>query len=71
LGGDIPFFTPKDVENGAFVVNTLQFITEIGLQNCSSKLFPKGTIFITARGTVGNINIASQNMAMNRSCYAF
>ena len=70
-GGNIPFFTPKDVETGVFVVTTLQSITELGLQNCSSKLFPKGTIFITARGTVGNVNVASQNMAMNQSCYAF
>lgn len=69
-GGLIPFFTPTDNSNSAFSLSTRQNITEAGLVSCSSKLFSKGTIFITARGTVGNINIASQNMAMNQSCYA-
>ncbi|KQS33835.1 restriction endonuclease subunit S [Dyadobacter sp. Leaf189] len=68
--GSVPFFTPKDHENSFFVTETEEHITEMGLKNCSSKLYPKGTIFITARGTVGNINIASTNMAMNQSCYA-
>jgi type I restriction enzyme S subunit len=68
--GTIPFFTPTDTENSFFVISTKETITEIGLKNCSSKLYPKGTIFITARGTVGNLNIASKSMAMNQSCYA-
>ena len=68
--GTIPFFTPADTENSFFVISTKESITEFGLKNCSSKLYPKGTIFITARGTVGNLNIASKNMAMNQSCYA-
>ena len=69
-GGDIPFFTPKDTDDSIFVLKTLDYITEAGLESCSSRLYPKGTIFITARGTVGNINVAAQDMAMNQSCYA-
>ena len=69
--GDIPFYTPSDFSESVFVINTQSSITKLGLSNCSSKLFPKGTIFITARGTVGNVNIASSNIAMNQSCYAF
>ena len=69
-GGNIPFFTPKDTDDSVFVLNTLDYITEAGLESCSSRLYPKGTIFVTARGTVGNINVASQDMAMNQSCYA-
>lgn len=68
--GTIPFFTPRDYQDSFFVTETNLHLTDEGLQNCSSKLYPKGTIFITARGTVGNINIASQDMAMNQSCYA-
>jgi len=45
-------------------------ITKDGLNNCSSRLYSKGTIFITARGTVGKINIASRDMSMSQSCYA-
>ena len=45
-------------------------LTEEGLRNCSSRLYPKDTVFITARGTVGKINLAQTDMAMNQSCYA-
>lgn len=69
-GGDIPFFTPTDSENTVFKITTAQHITIEGLEKSSTKLFEKGTIFITARGTVGNINVAGKNMAMNQSCYA-
>jgi type I restriction enzyme S subunit len=33
-------------------------------------LYRKDTIFITARGTVGKICLAHQDMAMNQTCYA-
>jgi type I restriction enzyme S subunit len=68
--GDIPFFTPADAEDSIYSTSTKQNITEIGLKNSSTKRYSKGTIFVTARGTVGKINIASQDMAMNQSCYA-
>lgn len=68
--GSIPFFTPRDFEDSIFVTKTESHISSDGLKNCSSRLYPKGTIFITARGSVGKINIASMNMAMNQSCYA-
>ena len=68
--GEIPFFTPKDAIDSAYVFMTEKTITESGLKKCNSKLYPKDTVFITARGTVGNINLASKPMAMNQSCYA-
>lgn len=69
-GGEIPFFSPKDSHDGAYCLQTEQRITELGLENCASRLFPKDTIFITARGTVGNLVLAGEPMAMNQSCYA-
>lgn len=68
--GDIPFFTPKDCTNSFYVINTEKQITEVGLSKCNSKLYKAGTVFITARGTVGKLSIAGQDMAMNQSCYA-
>ena len=67
--GTIPFFTPKDAVD-IFVIETDRFITKGGLGNCHTKLYPKGTIFITARGTVGKISLSGIEMAMNQSCYA-
>jgi type I restriction enzyme S subunit len=69
-GGEIPFFTPKDTTESAYVFTTEKTLTETGLKNCNSKLYSKDTVFITARGTVGNINLAAVPMAMNQSCYA-
>ncbi len=68
--GDIPFFTPKDVTDCAFTNNTEKTITELGLSKCNSRLYPKYTLFITARGTVGKLSFAQRPMAMNQSCYA-
>lgn len=68
--GDIPFFTPKDATDFAYTHDTEKSITEAGLKNCNSNLYPKDTVFITARGTVGKINLAQRPMAMNQSCYA-
>ncbi|MBK0403059.1 restriction endonuclease subunit S [Adhaeribacter sp. BT258] len=68
--GEIPFYTPKDASDNFYVLETLKTLTEQGLKNCNSKFYPKDTLFITARGTVGKLNLAQQPMAMNQSCYA-
>lgn len=68
--GDIGFYTPKDSTNTVYVSNTEKTITSLGLKKCASKLYPKDTLFITARGTVGKLNLAQKPMAMNQSCYA-
>lgn len=68
--GEIPFFTPVDVTSGYYSIQTEKSITEEGLKNSSTKLYPKNTVFVTARGTVGAISISGCKMAMNQSCYA-
>ena len=68
--GEIPFYTPKDSVAECYVIETEKHLTEAGLKKCNSKLYPKDTVFITARGTVGNMNLAQRPMAMNQSCYA-
>ena len=68
-GGPIPFFTPKDVGT-PYTFQTEKYIKEFGLKHCNSRLYPKDTTFVTARGTVGKISLAGSPMAMNQSCYA-
>lgn len=68
--GSIPFFTPKDVPASIFCFSTDQYITEVGLENCNSKLYPEHTIMLTARGTVGKVAMLGKPMAMNQSCFA-
>ena len=68
--GEIPFFTPKDNDSSIYCHSTEKYITELGLNKCNSLLYPKDTIFVTARGTVGKICLSGTAMAMNQSCYA-
>lgn len=68
-GGDIPFFTPKDVAS-PYVFDTEKTITKAGLEHCNSRLYEAHTTFVTARGTVGKVSLAGSPMAMNQSCYA-
>jgi type I restriction enzyme S subunit len=69
-GEEISFFAPPDISESYYAIKTEKKISEKGLKNCSSKLYPKDTVFVTARGTVGAIAIAGCDMAMNQSCYA-
>ena len=68
--GEIQFYTPKDASDTTYVLQTERAITELGLKNCNSRLYEVNTVFISARGTVGKLNLASRPMAMNQSCYA-
>jgi len=68
--GNVPFFTPGDANGSFYSLKTEKHITPKGLENCSSALYPKNTVFITARGTVGKLALAGVPMAMNQSCYA-
>ena len=69
--GTIPFFGPGDVKGAVYTLETEKHITELGLDNCNSSLYPVNTVFLTARGTVGKVAIAGRPMAMNQSCFAF
>ena len=68
--GEIPFFGPTDYCGDVFQLSTEEYITESGLNNCASALYPPKTIFITARGSVGKLIVCGKPMAMNQSCYA-
>ena len=68
--GNILFFTPKDISHSPFCIGTEKHLTNEGLNNCSSRLYPPYTTFVTCRGTVGNLALAGVPMAMNQSCYA-
>jgi type I restriction enzyme S subunit len=68
--GEYPFFTPADISTGYYCIKTEKHVSKLGLKNSSTKLYPKDTVFVTARGTVGAIALAGCEMTMNQSCYA-
>jgi type I restriction enzyme S subunit len=68
--GDIPWLSVADFNSdNKFVYQTEKTITDMGLQNSSSKILNEDDIVISARGTVGALAVLKKKMAFNQSCY--
>lgn len=69
--GPIPWFSVVDTppKGSVFVDATEKTISAAGLENSAARLVRAGTTIISARGTVGNLAMASRDMAFNQSCY--
>ena len=70
-GGDIPWLTGGDIASNhkSFVIHSAKSITQDGLLNSSTKLLPKNSTVISARGTVGKYCLLAQSMAFSQSNY--
>ena len=70
-GGGIPWVSAKDVTNarGTFILDTEKTITRSGIEHSNTKLLPKNTTIVTARGTVGSYCILSREMTINQTNY--
>lgn len=70
-GGEIPWLSGGDIASShkSFVVGSEKKITQDGLKNSSTKLLPKFSTVITARGTVGKYALLSKPMAYSQSNY--
>ena len=66
--GKINWYSTKELDDN-FLFNSIQMITESGLENSSAKLFPKDTIIIAiyAAPTVGRLGILTQDSAFNQA----
>ncbi|MFI0426778.1 MAG: restriction endonuclease subunit S [Flavobacterium sp.] len=68
--GNIPWLSVKDFQGERkYVHETEKTITEEGLKKSSTKLLPKDSIIISARGTVGEMAVLGREMTFNQSCY--
>ena len=68
--GDICWLSVKDFAGDCrYVYDTEKKITELGLNNSSTKLLQKDDIIISARGTVGEMAMIPYPMAFNQSCF--
>lgn len=71
-GGTIYWITPKDLASlsSPVVVDTERRITELGLQQISSRLLPKGTVLLSSRAPIGYLAIAEVPLAINQGFIA-
>lgn len=66
--GGVGWATPTDVTgaDGPWLARTTRSISEEGLRNCSSPLYPEGSILMTSRATIGAVVVARKPMAVNQ-----
>ena len=64
--GNIPWVKISDIKE-MYVDKTAEFITEEGLENSSTRIFPKGTILFTIFATLGKIGILNIDAATNQA----
>lgn len=69
--GNIPWISGGDISQShkGFISKTEKSITELGLKSSSTKLLPKLSTIISARGTVGRYAILEQEMCFSQSNY--
>ena len=70
--GDVPWASAKDVSQcaEAFLVSTERTITNLGVDQSSTRIIPANTTVVVARGaTTGRLTMLGQAMAMNQTCY--
>ena len=68
--GGIPWITPTDLtaNNGKYIRQGAEHVSEAGLANSNAQVVPVGSIIFSARGTVGNLAVAAVPLTINQSC---
>jgi type I restriction enzyme, S subunit len=70
FGGEINWVKSQELSDG-FIFETIEKITEHGLNNSSAKIFPPQTILIAMYGaTIGALGILASACATNQACCA-
>lgn len=67
-GGPLRWATPSDVTatDGDWLTATARCISEAGFASISSPMYPRGSIFMTSRATVGECVLASAQTSANQ-----
>lgn len=67
-GGKIQWFTPSDITGSGtmFIDDSRDHITELGLAQSSTRLFPARSVMLTSRATIGAIAINSREASTNQ-----
>ena len=65
--GNVPWINSGEVNN-PFIIEAKKYITQLGLNNASTKLFKKGTLLIAMYGaTAGKVSILDREACTNQA----
>jgi type I restriction enzyme, S subunit len=66
--GDINWVSPAELGSGynGYYTDSKRKITLKGLDSCSAKLFPKGTVMLSSRAPIGKVAVAGREMCSNQ-----
>lgn len=72
-GGSQLWASAKDVTgaNSGVIVDTEEKISDLAVVRTKAKPLPKGSVILTARGTVGAVARLARPSSFNQSCYGF
>ena len=74
FGGEIIWITPTDLTTKGLiktVTTSKTTLTQMGLDSCSARLLPKGTVLFSSRATIGKVAIAGTELATNQGLINF
>lgn len=64
--GDINWFAPAEIGEQIYVESSNRKITKVGLDKCSAKILPIGTVLFTSRAGIGNTAILAKEACTNQ-----
>ena len=64
--GDIPWFTPSEIGQSKYIVNSQRTITSEAIKNSAAKLLPINTLLLSTRATLGEMSIAKSICSTNQ-----
>lgn len=72
-GGALAWVTPSDLGklSDKIIAQTDRSITRAGLENCSAKMLPLGTVIMSSRAPIGHLGIAGIPLCTNQGCKGF
>ena len=70
--GNIPFLSITDMTNaGKYINSTIKSITEYGLANCSTRIYPAGTLMYAMYASLGKCSITNIDVAISQAILGF
>lgn len=67
-GDDVRWISPSDLTGykSKFIARGTKSLSELGLENCSAKLMPAGSVHFSSRAPIGYVVISSESLCTNQ-----